>query len=570
MYAKGINILEIVVMKKISLLLAAILASVTVSGCDAFSSFFGGDSSQPQDQQKSDDDSKKEDNGNSDPWEQEEQETDYAVTFDNNEGSGNMAIQTTDGSEFVVPECTFTRAGYHFIKWGLRVNEEWTYYSVGDKITGIKSDIILYAIWEEDSAASYTVTLDANNGTGEYITATTTGSIFVAPSCSFTYSGHSFNGWALNSPSGTKYASDSTISDINSNITLYATWQQNAPTNYTVSFNPNGGLGTMSNQTTSGSSYKTPACTYTKTNYTFSKWALNSTSGTQYAEGDTISGISANIILYAIWTYNGSSGGDPYYAEAQGLTGSELLGKLHDISIDNHTNYNSYSGDVSPTNCLKTDPYDSTHVMDLYTGSPMNNTTSGNPITGQDGWNREHVWPKACSNGLWGTTGGGADIQHVRPSIPKINSNRSSRKYGELNNSGTVSSSIDANGTTVIGGYYNGSDTNGTFQPIAEKKGDCARIIMYVYMHYNTYSNVHGTKDTDGKSSYFGTLNFTDVMAPSSESAAIQLLLTWNAADPVDAIEQLRNEEAAKITGCRNPFIDHEEYANRIWGTTNS
>ena len=97
-----------------------------------------------------------------------------------------------------------------------------------------------------------------------------------------------------------------------------------------------------------------------------------------------------------------------------------------------------------------------------------------------------------------------------------------------------------------------------------EVKGDVARIVMYVYTHYNTYKNVYGT--TNGKGSYFGTLNFTHIMSPTDEKEAIALLLKWNKEDEVDPIETLRNEEVYKIQGNRNPFIDHPEYADAIWG----
>ncbi len=248
-----------------------------------------------------------------------------------------------------------------------------------------------------------------------------------------------------------------------------------------------------------------------------------------------------------------------YYSGITATSGTTLLGQLHDLSNAKHTTYNAYNA-ISTTNCAKTDPYGSTsYVMDFYSGAPtLNQITS----SGTTGWNREHVWCQNLSNGLFGETGAGADIQHLRPTIPKINSDRGNKKYGELNNSGTASTATDANGNTVYGGYY----TSSTFQPMDNKKGDAARIIMYLYMHYNKASNVGGSS-TD--KSYFGTLNFTHVMAPSTESAAIQLLLTWNSSDPVDSIETTRNEEAAKITGCRNPFIDHSEYANQIWGTSN-
>ncbi len=249
-----------------------------------------------------------------------------------------------------------------------------------------------------------------------------------------------------------------------------------------------------------------------------------------------------------------------YYSSITATGGTTLLGQLHDLSNEKHTTYNAYSA-ISTTNCINTDPYENTsYVMDFYSGAPTKNQITS---SGTVGWNREHVWCQNLSNGLFGESGAGADIQHLRPTIPQINSDRGNKKYGELNNSGTASTATDVNGNTVYGGYY----TSSTFQPMANKKGDAARIIMYLYMHYNKANNVGGSS-TD--KSYFGTLNFTHVMAPSTESAAIQLLLTWNSSDPVDSIETTRNEEAAKITGCRNPFIDHPEYANLIWGSGSS
>ena len=48
------------------------------------------------------------------------------------------------------------------------------------------------------------------------------------------------------------------------------------------------------------------------------------------------------------------------------------------------------------------------------------------------------------------------------------------------------------------------------------------------------------------------------------------MLLEWNNSDPVDEIEQRRNEQVAKYQGNRNPFIDNSEYANMIWGSGSS
>ena len=43
------------------------------------------------------------------------------------------------------------------------------------------------------------------------------------------------------------------------------------------------------------------------------------------------------------------------------------------------------------------------------------------------------------------------------------------------------------------------------------------------------------------------------------------MLLEWNMLDPVDDLERNRNEEAYKIQGNRNPFIDYADFATIIW-----
>jgi hypothetical protein len=74
-------------------------------------------------------------------------------------------------------------------------------------------------------------------------------------------------------------------------------------TNYTVTFNANGGTGSMSNQTDSSPTALTTNA-YTYTNYTYTGWntAANG-SGTAYANGATYP-FTANATLYAQWTLN--------------------------------------------------------------------------------------------------------------------------------------------------------------------------------------------------------------------------------------------------------------------------
>ena len=73
------------------------------------------------------------------------------------------------------------------------------------------------------------------------------------------------------------------------------------PTNHTVTFNANGGTGTMSTQTANVPTALTTN-TFTRAGYTFSGWNTAADgSGTAYADGATYS-FAADITLYAQWT----------------------------------------------------------------------------------------------------------------------------------------------------------------------------------------------------------------------------------------------------------------------------
>lgn len=248
---------------------------------------------------------------------------------------------------------------------------------------------------------------------------------------------------------------------------------------------------------------------------------------------------------------------DNYYDDVTATSGTQLLGQLHDLITSTHKKYTSYS--ECETYATTTDPgLDGRGVLEFYTHETM--TTS---LASKQGyWNREHVWPKSLSNSLWGTTGGGSDLHHIRPTEMTLNSKRGNDKYGEVSTRTEVYSKNTSGNNSKLGGYSSG----GVFEPLNHTKGDAARIIMYVYTHYNKAGNVGGKTNGTGSGSYFGSLAFTNIISASNTDAAIKLLLKWHKEDPVDPTETLRNEQVFKIQGNRNPFIDHPEYADAIWG----
>ena len=249
---------------------------------------------------------------------------------------------------------------------------------------------------------------------------------------------------------------------------------------------------------------------------------------------------------------------DSYYSGITATSGKALLGQVHDLITSTHKKYTSYDDckKYGPT----TDPgLDGKGALEFYTHETIM-SFSGTVGT----WNREHVWCQSLSNGMWGTSGGGSDMHHIRPSEASLNSTRGNNKYGMVTNGSAAYSKKVGGANSQLGGYVGG----GAFEPLDNVKGDVARIVMYIYTHYNSYSNsiFGGYANTNGSGGNFGALNFTHVMSASNESAAISLLLEWNKKDPVDSIETFRNEEVYKVQGNRNPFIDHPEYADAIWG----
>ena len=84
-----------------------------------------------------------------------------------------------------------------------------------------------------------------------------------------------------------------------SNVTLYAVWT--AVGSFTVTFDANGGSGSMSNQTASSATNLTTN-TFTRSGFTFSGWnTIAGGGGTAYADGASYP-FTANATLYAQWT----------------------------------------------------------------------------------------------------------------------------------------------------------------------------------------------------------------------------------------------------------------------------
>jgi len=237
-----------------------------------------------------------------------------------------------------------------------------------------------------------------------------------------------------------------------------------------------------------------------------------------------------------------------YYSTAEGLTGEPLRAALHNI-IDNHTSV-SYDGLWSAF--YTTDDKPNGKVWDMYSdvpgGTPPYEYTFGVDQGGSagsegTGYNREHSWP---SSWYGATSPMYTDIFMVYPTDNEVNNKRGSYPFGEVNSPTWTSLNGSRLGSCSYPGY------SGTvFEPIDEYKGDFARAYFYMTTrYYGEDGGWPGSDMTDGA-----------VLLPWAEN----MLLEWNAADPVSQKELDRNEAVYDIQGNRNPFIDRPDFVLKIY-----
>lgn len=225
-----------------------------------------------------------------------------------------------------------------------------------------------------------------------------------------------------------------------------------------------------------------------------------------------------------------------YYDSAEGLTGEALKAELNDIISD--ADAVSYSAVWDGLMASDEDPANPNNVILLYSGESRAKSRNGGAV---GDWNREHVWAK--SHGDFGTaTGPGTDLHHLRPTDVQVNSIRGNKDF-------------DEGGSAVSGAPGNYTDSD-SFEPRDEVKGDVARMILYMAVRWEGEDSFADLEPNDtvnnGSAPYHGRLS---------------TLLEWNAADPVSAFEANRNDVIyEQFQHNRNPFVDHPEWADAIWG----
>lgn len=276
---------------------------------------------------------------------------------------------------------------------------------------------------------------------------------------------------------------------------------------YTVTFATNGGTSIEDVTVLKNDTIVQPEDPV-RESYTFEGWYTDSYYTTIY---DFSTEVTADFTLYALWEIDSYIDYSGVYDGAEELTGTALLSFLYEVTTDGFIN-RSYEYVKTSVPQSDVDPNNHSKVLTIYDRSSVKGSwTSGGTV-----WNREHIWPSSKLDGA-----NYSDLFNLRPAVPSINSSRGNDSF------------VDKPGGGTYGTYGNG------WYPGDEDCGDVARAIFYMIVRYGLNVNVVGNMNT---------------------------FLKWNEQDPVDSFEANRNDVITSLQGTPNPFVDHPEFADYIWG----
>lgn len=215
---------------------------------------------------------------------------------------------------------------------------------------------------------------------------------------------------------------------------------------------------------------------------------------------------------------------DSTYDSCEGKTGSSLIQSLKSLTkVSVKTSY-----DWSRFEFCDEDPNNTNNIWTIYgsTSLPKNAHVSGSKA---DCYNKEHTYPQSKLSGSQKS-----DTHHIYADDWKTNGKRSNHRYNDVAN--TSGNKVLDSAGKLTANFSDGS----YFEPMDAVKGQVARATLYLYIMYD--------------------------LSITGNFKSRELCLKWNNEYPVTSWEIYRNNKVAQVQGNRNPFVDHPEYGNMIFG----
>ena len=221
--------------------------------------------------------------------------TTHTINF-NSDGGTSISPQTVNSGGVAAQPSNPVKSGYAFVEW--RLNGVAYNFS-----TPVTSNLTLVAVYTAVTpTTNYTVTFNSDGGTSIQSQTVNSGDLVAKPANPMK-SGYTFVEWQVN---GTAYNFSAPVT---SNLTLVAAYKAVTPTtNYTVTFNTDGGTSIQSQTVNSGGLVAKPANPM-KSGYNFVEWQVN---GAAY---NFSAPVNSNLTLVAVYkafdlivTFNSNGG----------------------------------------------------------------------------------------------------------------------------------------------------------------------------------------------------------------------------------------------------------------------
>lgn len=228
-----------------------------------------------------------------------------SVSFDGNGADEGSLVPVTVyiNTSFEIPSHSFTKAHAVFTGWNTETDGSGTGYDDCGTFAGATQDTVLYAQWQ--MLDSHTATFDPNGAESGSVDAIVSyvDEELVLPKNGFSKEHATFLGWNTAADgTGTSYQPGESMGVISEDVNLYAQWQMSE--SYTVRFDWNsadsGSVGDMT--VYADASLVFPENGFTKAHATFKGWSVSlDGSDTVYKPGDSVDGITSDLVFYAQW-----------------------------------------------------------------------------------------------------------------------------------------------------------------------------------------------------------------------------------------------------------------------------
>jgi endonuclease I len=263
---------------------------------------------------------------------------------------------------------------------------------------------------------------------------------------------------------------------------------------------------------------------------------------------------------------------DDFYAPLLQRVSGAFRDALHEL-IDDRVSI-SHDDTVGVLQVADRVPLTPSLVLDLYSAKTFQAVP---PAGGRRSWDREHAWPD--SHGFDDAIESGqcnvplTDVHILFVADPSTNRNQHVDRYYD-----------DGPGCPPVGGLD--GDVNrrcvASFEVWRERRGDVARAMFYADVRYDGGPNeapitntrrFAGPRDAAGHciepdlvlTDRIEAITPTLTVSGTAYMGVLRTLLRWHFEDPVDARDRQHNEAVADKQSNRNPFIDHPDWACKVW-----